>query len=246
MEPDVSENKNEASEQPLPAQPSAIIVPPPKPKAELVAGERVSPIIPRTIEEVARIANAVIVAGLAPDSYSKEEVPSKIMIGIMKGAEIGLAPLTALASIAIINGRACLWGDGAVALVHASGKVSRWEEIYEGDPAKDEYTAICRIWRVGQDSPYEGRFSVGDGRRARLLTKGPWVEYQSRMLMWRARTYAMRLGFADCLAGLAIAEEAQDIPAAPTPVNSAAFLEDKSDDQTDQPQDGGGLPAISN
>ena len=232
MELDVSD-ETPTTETP-PQQPSAIMVPAPKPKAELVAGERVSPIIPRTIEEVARIANAVIVAGLAPDSYTKgsrpEEVPSKIMIGIMKGAEIGLAPLTALASIAIINGRACLWGDGAVALVHASGKVSKWEEIYDGDPAKDEYTAICRIWRVGQEAPYEGRFSIGDARRARLLTKGPWVEYQGRMLMWRARTYAMRLGFADCLAGLAIAEEAQDIPAAPMAVNSAAFLEDKTEE----------------
>ncbi len=58
-------------------------------KAELVAGERVAPIIPRTIEEVGRIAHAVIVAGLAPDSYkttNKEETASRIMVGIMKNS----------------------------------------------------------------------------------------------------------------------------------------------------------------
>lgn len=203
---------------------------PPKPKAELVAGEKVLPIIPRTIEEVARIARAVITAGLAPDSYSRntrsdEECASKIMIGILKGAEIGLAPLTALANIAIINGRPCLWGDGAVALVQASGKVANWEETYEGTVGTDDYTAVCKIWRRGQEEPYGGRFSIADARRARLLTKGPWVEYQSRMLMWRARSYAMRTGFADTLSGLSIAEEAQDLAPAPTPVNTA-FLED--------------------
>lgn len=241
----------ESTEPQLPtANPPAVIPPAPKLKAELVTGGSVVPIVPRNIEEVARIAQAVIVAGLAPESYSKgarddNAVASKIMIGIMKGAEIGLAPLTALANIAIINGRACLWGDGAVALVQASGKVKNWEETYEGDPAKDDYTAICRIWRIGQEIPYEGRFSVGDARRARLLTKGPWVEYQARMQMWRARSYAMRTGFADCLCGLAIAEEAQDIPAAPTPVNTS-FLEDKTDDATQagHSQDGSGLPPV--
>lgn len=190
------------------------------PKAELIAGERVAPIIPRTIEEVARIAQAVIVAGLAPDSYrgsNQQETASKIMIGIMKGAEIGLGPLTALANIAIINGRASLWGDGAVALVQASGKVKEWSEEWTGTEGQDDWTAICTIWRAGQDAPYIGKFSWGDAKRARLTTKGPWVQYPGRMLMWRARSYAMRSGFADCLSGLAIAEEAQDLPP-PAPV----------------------------
>ena len=227
--PDKPEAPAPESTEPQAAQPSQVVLSPKK--AELVTGGSVVPIIPRNIEEVARIAKAVIVAGLAPDSYSKgsrddETTASKIMIGIMKGAEIGLAPLTALANIAIINGRACLWGDGAVGLVQASGRVKNWSETYEGDPTKDEYTAVCKIWRHGQDEPYVGRFSVGDARRARLLTKGPWVEYMARMLMWRARSYAMRTGFADCLSGLSIAEEAQDLPVVPGPVNTSFLSND--------------------
>jgi hypothetical protein len=192
------------------------------PKSELVTGGRVSPIIPRNVDEVARIAKAVIVAGLAPDSYrgvDDSSTASKIMIGIMKGAEIGLAPLTALANIAIINGRASLWGDGAVALIQASGKVESWEESWEGEEGTDAYTALCSIHRIGQSAPYIGKFSWGDAKRAKLTTKGPWVSYGPRMLMWRARSYAMRTGFADCLSGLGIAEEVQDIPAAPAPAD---------------------------
>lgn len=201
---------------------------PKPPKSDLVVGGKVAPIIPRNIEEVARIAKAVIVAGLAPDSYKGSDdqaTASKIMIGIMKGAEIGLGPLTALANIAIINGRASLWGDGAVALIQASGKVESWEESWEGEEGTDSFTAICSIHRVGQAAPYIGKFTWGDAKRARLTTKGPWVSYGPRMLMWRARSYAMRTGFADCLSGLAIAEEAQDIPAAPAPADTSV-LED--------------------
>jgi hypothetical protein len=199
-----------------------------KPKAELIAGGKVAPIIPRTIDEVARIANAVMVAGLAPDSYrgtNERETASRIMVAIMKGAEAGLAPMMSLANIAIINGRPCLYGDGAVALIQSSGKVEKWQEAYEGEEGTDGYSALCTIWRRGQDVPYEGRFSLGDAKRARLLTKQPWIMYPSRMLMWRARTYAMRTGFADCLAGLSIAEEIQDLPAPPAPV-ATDFLDD--------------------
>lgn len=210
----------------------------PPPKAELVTGERVAPIIPRNIDEVARIANAVIVAGLAPDSYKGPDdktTASKIMIGIMKGAEIGLGPLTALANIAIINGRASLWGDGAVALIQASGKVKEWTEEWTGTDFQDDWTAMCMIWRVGQDAPYVGKFSWGDAKRAKLTTKGPWVAYPAVMLMWRARSRAMRTGFADCLSGLAIAEEAQDLPTAAPPAADVTVLDDDTPETTAEP-----------
>jgi hypothetical protein len=215
---------------------TAVIVAPPKPKAELVAGERVSPIIPRTIDEVARIANAVIVAGLAPDSYrgtDERATASKIMIGIMKGAEIGLAPLTALANIAIINGKPCLYGDGAVALIQKSGAVERWEEAFTGEEGTDSWTANCTIWRRGQESPYEGHFSWGDAKRAKLTSKGPWLSYPGIMLQWRARGRAMRTGFADCLSGLSIAEEVRDLPEAPKPIEDKSFLDDSIPETAD-------------
>ena len=207
---------------------------PPK-KAELVAGARVSPIIPRTIDEVARVANAVIVAGLAPNSYEgrdDKERTSKIIIGIMKGAEVGFPPITALSTIAIINGRPCIWGDGAVALIQSSGQVEKVEQFYEGqeepDGLPDNYTAVYSIYRKGQETPYVGRFSVGDAKRARLWAnprKAPWMDYPKRMLMMRARAFALRDGFADRLMGLSIAEEAQDIQPVAEPI-STSFLDD--------------------
>lgn len=220
---------------------TAVAIAQPSRKAELVAGERVSPIVPRTIEEVARVGRAVIVAGLAPNSYegrTQEETAAKIMIGIMKGAELGLAPITALSTIAIINNRPCLWGDGAVALVQSRGVVQKVESYYEGNEQGDKepmvgdfpdtYTAIYRIWRRGQETAYEGRFSVRDAKRSHLWgnpKRQPWMLYPKRMLMARARAFALRDGFADALSGLSIAEEVQDMPSAPAAVTDTAFLD---------------------
>jgi hypothetical protein len=202
-------------------------------KPDLVAGNAVAPIVPRTIEEVARVANAVIVAGLAPESYKQggaQETASRIMIGIMSGAELGLAPMQSLKAIAIINGKAALYGDGAVSLVQASGKVEKWEENWTGEEPTPEWTATCRIWRKGQSEPYVGKFTWAEAVRARLVTKGPWRDYPNIMLMWRARTKAMRLGFADFLSGLGIVEELQDIPPPPKPV-ATDFLSDTPEPQ---------------
>ena len=196
------------------------------PKAELVAGNRVAPIVPRTVEEVFRVAQAVVGAGLAPSSYDNN--PQKIVIGIMKGAEVGLPPITALSTIAIINNRPCLWGDGAMALVSASGKLKNAKEYFEGQESDDSWTAVCELQRDGQDDPVVRRFSVADAKRAHLWQnpkRSPWMQYPQRMLQMRARSWAMRDGFADFLCGLSIAEEAQDIPQAAPPTD-LAFLDD--------------------
>ncbi|MDJ0513104.1 MAG: hypothetical protein QNJ62_06640 [Methyloceanibacter sp.] len=234
-------------------------------KPELTAGHAVAPIVPHTVEEVARIAEAVIRADLAPDSYWPEhgglkgwqvkeryrgfadeerkaiakDLQSKIMVGIMKGAEVGLPPITALSWIAIINGRPSIWGDGAISLVQRTGQLENSREWFEPgigeteSPGEwdDTLTACCALKRKGQDDPYIGRFSVRDAKRAKLWMnpkKDPWMKYPQRMLMWRARTYAMRDGFADCLAGLSIAEEMQDLPTVEVDTDTS-FLDDAAE-----------------
>lgn len=226
--------------------------------AQLKAGAGISAIIPTTLEEAYRYSIAVIGAGLAPASYEftegpeKGPDPQKVMIGILKSLEVGLPPITGLSTIAIINKRAVIWGDGAVALVQSKGLVDRIEAFFEGAEGTsapvtmdngeadyspttrdfpDDFTAVFRIWRKGQQTPYEGRFSVRDARRAKLWNdpkKIPWMQYPKRMLSARARAFALRDGFADALAGLAIREEIEDLPAVQTApeTTDTSFLDD--------------------
>jgi hypothetical protein len=139
------------------------------------------------------------------------EEPEKAMVAILHGLEVGLTPMNALQSIAVINSRATLWGDGALGLVQASGKMSSHKEWLEGEG--DKRKAICVVVRRGDPEPKTGEFSVADAKKAGLWGKsGPWTQYSDRMLKMRARAFALRDGFSDVLRGLGIAEEVQDTP----------------------------------
>jgi hypothetical protein len=180
------------------------------------------------------LAQAIVMAGLAPSSYETngKADPQKVVIGILSALELGVPPLTGLRGIAVINGRPCVWGDLAMALIQSKNVILKAEHCYTGEEDKDDWTAHYTIWRRGQDSPYEGHFSVKDAKRAGLWMhpkKKPWIEYPKRMLLMRARAFAIRDGFADCLSGLAIREELEDMPEAPKPVDGSFLLDAPSE-----------------
>lgn len=163
-------------------------------------------IIPQTVDDVYRLANIVVKSGTAPDSW---KTAAKVSVAIMHGAELGLGPMTSLKQIAVINGRPSIWGDGAMALVLASGLLEYRDERIEGEG--DERKGVCEIQRKGLNrQTYE--FSVADAKQAKLwLKKGPWTDYTNRMLKMRARGFALRDNFADYLSGVHLAEEAMDM-----------------------------------
>lgn len=175
----------------------------------LISGGAVRAIVPQDFEGAWRIASAVCKAGMAPRGL---DAPEKAMVAILHGLEVGLTPMNALQSIAVINSRPTLWGDGALGLVQASGKMSSHKEWLEGEG--DKRKAVCVVVRKGDPEPKTGEFSVTDAKTAGLWKKpGPWTQYSDRMLKMRARAFALRDGFSDVLRGLGIAEEVQDTPA---------------------------------
>lgn len=176
----------------------------------LTTGGAVKPIVAQSLEDAWRIATAVCRAGMAPRGL---ETPDKAVIAILSGAEVGLPPMQALQSIAVIGGRPSLYGDGALAVVRNSGKMETITERY--DPATE--TASCTVKRKGERALTRS-FSKADavqadlwGKKTRTGEPTPWVTYPKRMLQMRARAWAMRDAFADALRGLGIAEEQGDI-----------------------------------
>lgn len=176
----------------------------------IVAGAKVQPIVPGDFDSAYRIAQAVCVAGMAPKGLDS---PERAFVAIMHGLEVGFPPMQALQSIAVINGRPSIWGDGALGLVQASGLMESHKEWFEG--TGEQRKALCLVKRKGDPEMKLGEFSVADAKTAGLWKKsGPWTQYSDRMLKMRARAFALRDGFSDVLRGLSIAEEASDIPAA--------------------------------
>jgi hypothetical protein len=164
--------------------------------------------VPRTLEEALAFSRAVVAARMAPAGL---DTPEACMIAILHGLEVGLTPLSALQRIAVIGGRPTIWGDGAMALVRASGLAVSIDERVEGTGFAD-WVAICTVRRKGEAQPVERRFSVEDARRARLWGRpGPWTDYPRRMLQMRARAFALRDVFADVLGGLYLREEVEGV-----------------------------------
>ncbi len=159
---------------------------------------------PQTFEQAMSFSKMLADSDLVPKDFKGK--PGNCMIAMQWGSELGLKPLQALSNIAVVNGRAALWGDAVIALVRSSPLC---EYVIETD---DGNTATCRVKRRGESEQIR-TFSMDDARAAGLLGKaGPWTQYQKRMRQMRARAFALRDVFPDVLRGMPIAEEVQDIP----------------------------------
>lgn len=205
-------------------------------RSPILAGGSVSAIIPRSIDECYRVAQAVCTARMYPDDCkgsTDQETASRVMMKIMKGSEVGFPPMTALATILIVNNRVAIWGDGALALCQNHRDFEGCREWFEGEmnlTEKSNWVAKCEISRrVGTEIKTTTRqFSWSDAMRAALNRKGTYQQYPGRMLQMRARAWTIRDSFADALSGLGIVEEVQDIPQKAAEVSSA-FLDVATD-----------------
>ena len=179
-------------------------------EASLVTRDRlVLGMTPGNFTEAVEMAKLLSAANMIPKDYAGN--PGNILIGMQMGAELGLAPLQALQSICVINGKPSVWGDALLALIIKSG-------LMDGQPIEtlENGVATCTVKRRDWDKPTVRTFSIDDAKKARLWSKaGPWQDYPERMLQMRARAFALRDTFPDVLRGLAIAEEVRDQPVAP-------------------------------
>ncbi len=199
--------------------------------ALLAAGGMPQSIVPKTFEDVYRLARVFAATALVPKDFQNN--PEACCVAIMAGLDLGLTPMTSLQSIAVINGRPSLWGDTMLGVVRASGLLEAMKEEDDGATAK------CTVKRKGDTDPVVRTFSVEDAKRAGLSGKsGPWTQYPHRMRQMRARSWAIRDAFPDVLRGIASAEEMQDVTPmkdiTPPPSVPALDLPD-IDDGTAQP-----------
>lgn len=161
---------------------------------------------PQNLSEAMSYAKMIAESSFCPKGMQGK--PGDVLIAVQMGAEVGLSPMQALQNIAIINGRPCIWGDAALALVQVSSQYVSHREWEETTP--QGLTAFCSITRRGSEE-YVKSFSEADAKKANLWGKaGPWTQYPSRMLQMRARGFALRDKFADALKGLNIREEVED------------------------------------
>ena len=155
-------------------------------------------ILPKNFTEMLAVADQLSKTSLVPKNFIGK--PEDVMIALQMGLELGLMPMQAIQSIAVINGKPSVYGDAALAVVMAHPDYAGHEE----DVQDDHTTATFR--RRGNPDCVR-TFTLEDARRANLLAKDTYKMYQRRMLQMRARAWAMRDSFADALKGVSIYEE---------------------------------------
>ena len=159
---------------------------------------------PKDLDEAMRFADMLASASIVPKDYIGK--PGNVLVALQWGMELGLQPMQAMQSIAVINGRPSLWGDAMLALVKAHPAFEWIKEECDGN------VATCTIKRRGEPEVVQS-FSLEEAKRAGLTGKqGPWTQYPKRMLQMRARGFALRDAFPDALRGVVSAEEARDTP----------------------------------
>src|SRR5262249_34658126 len=72
---------------------------------------------PQSLVTVRELAQLIAHAEWAPETYRDLEgnySVAKLELAIMQGAAVGLGPMAAVQSIALIDGKPAIWGDGAL------------------------------------------------------------------------------------------------------------------------------------
>jgi len=180
------------------------------------------------VTQISMLAEKFSNAGdLVPREFQKQ--PEKCFVAIFKGASLGLDPFTALQRIAVVNGRATIWGDTALSLVRSSGKLEKFEEVVVEE--NGQLVAKCTVKRTDDDYEHIEVFSQKDAVTANLWGKaGTWKTHPQRMLKYKARAFALRDIFPDILDGLHLKEEIEGetidvIPSRQAPLQGKSKLD---------------------
>lgn len=145
---------------------------------------------------IARLAPSTIL----PAAYRGNA--ANAFVAAETGAALGLEPLQALASIAVINGRATLSSDLMAAVIRRAGHTLR---IVENSPESVTATLIR-----ADDKKFE--FTVTWDKEKAVKAglwgqRGPWSQYPTQMLRARAITEVARQGASEALMGMIYSPE---------------------------------------
>ena len=152
--------------------------------------------LPERVNYIERIAPSSIL----PTAYRGNA--ANAFVAAETGAALGLEPLQALASIAVINGRAALSSDLMAAVIRRAGHTLR---IVENSP---ESVTATLIRADDKTFKFEVTWDKDKTTKAGLWgQRGPWSQYPTQMLRARAITEVARQGASEALMGMIYSPE---------------------------------------
>lgn len=159
-------------------------------------------IVPRTLDEVVKLSETLAKSSLLPEAL-RGKVP-EVMMQIMAGSELGLAPMASLRSFHIIQGKPVMSADAMVAVVLSSGKCEYFRRVEESD---ERVTYATK--RQGEPER-RCTWTMDMAKQAALHQKENWRTFKRQMLAGRSKSELARDVYPDVLAGVFTYDEKTD------------------------------------
>lgn len=147
---------------------------------------------PQEITMLKELGTMAVKSGFLPVSI---KTPEQAVIIMLKGRELGIPPMQAFGSIAVVSGKPTISAELMISLIYQRipGAVI---DVLE---TSSNTCAIEAKRPGGKRTKFE--FTMEDAKRANLAGKGPWVTYPAAMLRARCISAMARMMFADALSG---------------------------------------------
>ena len=167
---------------------------------------RMSEVVLRADAQLGAVSVAAAASMLAPVSLRGR--PQDVLIVLLRGRELGIPPMAAMAGIHVIDGRAVLSADLMVGVAMASGLCSAWSVVESTDEravveaSRTSPTRTERVVWTRADSERAGLF-----RPTKSGAPSNHTRFPAQMFVARAQAIMARRLFPERLVGLYTADE---------------------------------------
>lgn len=152
-------------------------------------------ITPKSIDEAKSFSQMISKSALLPDALRGKE--AEILMTIMTGAELGLAPMQSIRAIDVIKGKPTLKAEAMTALVRGRRDVCEYLVLKESTAKRCTYETK----RVGDPGPTTMSFGIEDAQAAGLLGNDNYKRFPAAMLRARAGSAICKAVYSDLILG---------------------------------------------
>lgn len=168
--------------------------------------------VPENITEALKLSERLSTSGLIPVALRNK--PADVLVILMTGRELGLAPMQALRSINVIQGKAAMSADLMQALAVSRRDVCEYFQMIESTAQ----VATYETRRRGNPSPTRMSYTMEEAQAAGLASNDNYRKNPAAMLRARCKSALCKAEYPDLLAGVYDPEELAGIqPMGPVP-----------------------------
>ena len=172
-------------------------------------------LVPRSIDELFRLSDAMFKSNL----FTGHNSPMSVMVAILKGMDVGFTPTQALEEVYVVKGKPSFSAKAILALIRRSNIVDPTVGVQISVSGEGpELVASITSKRRDEPAAVTDTFSMQDAKQAGM-NSDPWRKYPKRMLRWKVIALHADMQYPDVTVGNAAKEIIEDLPSNGASIN---------------------------